>query len=216
MFWNVARFEVRYQLRNPVCWAAAVALFVLGLSVMIVEDMRFGSGPTVRDNAPTSIAAAHLLFSILFMFVPAAFVANVVIRDDETGFGSILRSTRITKFDYLVGRFTGAFVAAALAFMALPLAIWLGTFTPGVDADMFGPNRFADYARAYLLLAVPNILLASAVFFALATMTRSQLGTFLGAIGLLVLYTTARAFIAKLPAAHSAIAIADPFGTAAF
>ena len=65
------------------------------------------------------------------MFIPAAFVSNVVIRDDETGFGPIVRSTRIGKFDYLFGRFAGAFAAAGIAFLAVPLAIWLGTLLPG-------------------------------------------------------------------------------------
>ena len=43
------------------------------------------------------------------MFVSTAFVANVIVRDDDTGFGPIVRSTRVTKFDYLIGRFAGAF-----------------------------------------------------------------------------------------------------------
>ena len=53
--------------------------------------------------------------AVFFMFVTTAFVANVIVRDDETGFGPIIRSTRVSKFDYLFGRFTGAFLAVALA-----------------------------------------------------------------------------------------------------
>jgi hypothetical protein len=170
----------------------------------------------VRENAPSSIAGAHIILSIFFMFIPAAFVSNVIVRDDETGFGPIVRSTRVGKFDYLIGRFAGAAVAAAIAFLAVPLAMWLGSMVPGLDPATIGPNRFSDYAFAYLTLALPNIFLASAVFFTLATITRSMLGTFLGVIGFLVLYSTMFGFIAKLPHLRATLAIFEPFGLAAF
>jgi hypothetical protein len=41
-----------------------------------------------------------------------------VIRDDETGFAPIIRSTSVSKFSYLVGRFAGA-TAAALGALGL-------------------------------------------------------------------------------------------------
>lgn len=75
MFWDVAKFEARYQAGNPIFWVSMAALFLLGLCGMLFEDLRFGSGPGVHENAPSSIAAAHLLFSILFIFVPAAFMS---------------------------------------------------------------------------------------------------------------------------------------------
>jgi ABC-2 type transport system permease protein len=33
------------------------------------------------------LAQSHLIFSLFYMFVTTAFVSNVVVRDDETGFG---------------------------------------------------------------------------------------------------------------------------------
>ena len=79
------------------------------------------------------------------LFVTTAFVANAVIRDDETGFGPIVRSTSITKFAYLIGRFLGAFAIAALCLMLVPLAITLGSLIPWADAATMGPNRLADH-----------------------------------------------------------------------
>ena len=79
--------------------------------------------------------------AVLFTFVTTAFVANVVLRDDETGFGPILRSTRITRFNYLFGRFFGAFVAVAVAFLVVPLGSYLGTLMPWVDPETLGQNR---------------------------------------------------------------------------
>ena len=57
---------------------------------------------------PALLAAAtghgDLLFGLFAIFVVVAMVAGTVIRDDETGFAPILRSTRIGKGAYLGGR----------------------------------------------------------------------------------------------------------------
>ena len=63
-----------------------------------------GQGPDGKDV----LLKYGAFFQTIFDFVIIAFVANAVIRDDETGFAPILRATRISKFDYLVGRFVGA------------------------------------------------------------------------------------------------------------
>ena len=90
--------------------ATAVALAYVGSRT---STIRIGSGGNVLANSPHAIALAHMLLAIFFMFATTAFVANVVVRDDDTKFGPIVRSTRVTKVDYLIGRFTGATAAAA-------------------------------------------------------------------------------------------------------
>jgi ABC-type transport system involved in multi-copper enzyme maturation permease subunit len=216
MFWNVAKFEARYQAGNPIFRIAVAALFLLGLCGMLFEDLRFGSGPRVHENAPSSIAAAHLLISILFIFIPAAFMSNVIVRDDDSGFGPILRSTPITKFDYLIGRFTGAVMAAAIAFLAVPLGIWVGTLLPGIDPQTLGPNRLIDYAGGFLLFGLPNIFIASAIFFTLAAATRSTLGTFLGLMAILLIFFVTSALSSAVPNLRSIFALVEPFGMSAF
>ena len=94
----------------------------------------------MHKNAPFVHRPDHLiLFAVIYMFVMTAFVANVIVRDDETGFGPIIRATPIRKFDYLYGRFTGALAAAALAFVAVPLGLWLGSLAPWLDRETLGP-----------------------------------------------------------------------------
>ena len=120
--------------------------------------------------------------SLFFMFVTTAFVGNVVVRDDETGFGGIIRSTKVGKLPYMFGRFSGAFLGAALVFLAVPLAIWIGTFMPWVDPNNLGPNRIQDYLFGYLVFALPNLLITSAFFFAVACWTRSVTYSYLTVI----------------------------------
>ena len=212
MLGRIAAFELRYQLRNPVFWVAGAFFFLLVFGSMTVDNIQVGGGGGgVHKNAPAAIAMTHLVMSIFFIFVTAALVANVIVRDDETGFGPLVRSTRITRLDYLLGRFTGAFAAAALVFLAVPLGMFLGSLAPWVDPETLGPNHLSHYAYAYGALALPSIFLTSALFFALATATRSMMATYIGATALLILWVIMGTLTARQEMRELA-AWLDPFG----
>jgi len=212
MFFQVARFEFRYLLRNPLVWiTAAVAFGVLFIGTS--SGLEMGSEGGLLQNAAFATAVNYLMVSIVFMFVTTAFLANAVIRDDETGFGPIVRSTGITKFDYLIGRYAGAFAIAALLLLLVPLGIWTGSLMPWADAATIGPNRLSDHLYSYFVIALPNVLVHSAVFFALATITRSMMSTYLGIIAFVSGYFVLDNAFGDRPELVTAVAIADPFGS---
>jgi ABC-2 type transport system permease protein len=215
MFFTIARFELRYQLQNPVFWVATILFFLLTLGAATVESIRLGSGGNIHINAPTAIAQIQLIMSVFFMFVTTAFVGNVVVRDDETGFGGIIRSTKVGKLPYMFGRFSGAFLGAAIAFLAVPLAIWLGTHMPWVNPDALGPNRVQDYLFGFFVIALPNILMTSAIFFAVACWTRSVTYSYLSVILFMFAYFALTAMLKKWPDL-SVAAYFEPFGSVAY
>lgn len=211
MFGKIASFEFRYQLKNPVFWVAAGMFFLLTFGSVVVDNISIGGGGATHRNSPFAIATIHLVWTLFYMFVSTAFVANVIVRDDETGFGGILRSTRVKRFDYLYGRFTGAFAAAALAFLSIPLGIVVGSFMPWVDPDTLGPLTLQPFLVSYFALALPNILLTSALFFALATVTRSLMWTYVGVVAFLVLWTVATIALGR-PEWAKIVALWEPLG----
>jgi ABC-type transport system involved in multi-copper enzyme maturation permease subunit len=211
MLLHIARFEFRYLLRNPLLWATAVATFAL-FFFAVGTGVELGSEGGLLRNAAFATLRNYLLVSIFYMFVTTSFVAGAVVRDDETGFGPIVRSTRIGRFEYLTGRFLGAFAVAALCLLLVPLALWLGSRMPWTDPATLGPNRLADHLYGYFLVALPNVLVHSAVFFALATMTRSMMATYLGVIGFASGYFVLEGAFADRPQLQAAVAVADPFG----
>lgn len=153
--------------------------------------------------------------SLFFMFVTTAFVGGIVVRDDVTGFGGIVRATKVGKLPYMLGRFGGAYLGAVIAFLGVPLAIWVGTFMPWVDAENLGPNRLADYLFGYFAIALPNLLITSAVFFAIAAWTRSMTYSYLAVILFMFVYFALTAMLATWPELSLA-ALFEPFGTVAF
>lgn len=215
MFGKIAAFELRYQVRQPIFWIAGLIFFLLVFASVTIDQIQIGSGGNVHKNSPQAIVETVFTMALFFMFVSTAFVANVIVRDDETGYGQIIRSTPIRKFDYLFGRFTGAYLATALSFLFVPLGLFVGSLMPWVDAETLGPNRLADYAYAYFLMGLPSLLLVSAIFFSLATATRSMMATYVGVAAFLILYVVTIAAL-RDPERRQIAALVEPFGFAAF
>jgi len=215
MFGKIAAFELRYQIRQPIFWIAGLIFFLLVFASVTIDQIQIGSGGNVHKNAPQAIVETVFVMSLFFMFVSTAFVANIIVRDDETGYGPIIRSTPIRKFDYLFGRFTGAYLATALSFLFVPLGILAGSVMPWVDPETLGQNNPVYYAYAYVLIGLPSLFLVSAIFFSLATATRSMMATYVGVALFLVLYLITIGAL-RDPERLQIAALADPFGAAAF
>jgi len=216
MLAKIAAFELRYQIRSPLFVTVAAALFTLAFVDMAVFKLATSGGGNVLFNSPHAIIMSHVIASLLFLFVAAAFVSNVIIRDDQTGFGPIVRSTRIAKSDYLFGRFLGAVAVGALLMTSVTLGAWTGTLMPFADQAMLGPNRLSGFAYGYGFIALPNALIVSSILFALATATRSTAGTFIGVVGFLFVYLFSQRLMENHPDIGSLRVLADPLGLTAY
>jgi ABC-2 type transport system permease protein len=215
MFRHIAGFELRYQLRGPVFWTTSLVFGLLTFGAITSDNVQIGVTGNVNANSPYAIAMTLQVMSVFAVFIMAAFVANVVVRDDETGFGPIVQATGVSTFDYLFGRFTGAFAAGCVAFASVPLAMLLGSFMPWLDAEKLGPFRPGDYLHVYALICLPTLLVMGAFCFALTTLTRSMLATYVGVVGLLMTYFVASAFFSR-PEFEQTVALLEPFGLGAF
>ncbi len=215
MFFKIAGFEFRYQTRQPIFWVAAILFVLLAFGTVASDNIQIGATANVHKNGPFVIAQTSLIFAVIYMFVTTAFVANVVVRDDDTGFGPMIYSTRVTKFDYLFGRFTGAYLAAALSFVAVPLGFWLGSLMPWVDPETLGPLMPQAYLFAYFYLALPVLFLSSAIFFTLATVTRSMMWAYVGVVAFVILRAVFSLVLTR-QGMETVAALWEPNGIAAF
>jgi aminopeptidase N len=215
MFPRIARFELRYQIKNPVFWVAAVLFLLMTFGAMASESVQIGAGGNIHKNSPIALTQVQTILGLFFMFVTTAFVANVVVRDDETGFGPIVRSTPITRLQYLGGRFAGAIAAAALAFLFIPLGLWIGSLMPWVDAETLGPNRLSYYAFGLLVFGIPNLVVTGAVFFTAATLTRSMMWTYVAVVVFFLAWLVLSGIAQAKPELRDTIALIEPFGIGA-
>jgi aminopeptidase N len=214
MLRHIARFEWRYQIKSPVFWVGCALFFLFTFGAVTVDQIQIGSRGNVAVNAPFAILQTLAIMSLFAIFVIVAMVANVVIRDDETGFAPILRSTSVSKFSYLVGRFVGASAAALCVLAMVPLAIAIGSVMPWLDPEKVGAFHPSHYLYALFVFGLPTLLIISAGYFALATATRSMMWTYVGAAATLVAYIAMRTAL-RDPELDTVAALTDPFGLSA-
>jgi hypothetical protein len=215
MLFGITGFEIRYQLRNPVFWVAVAIFFLMGFGLTASENVSIGTPGGVHENAPNAIAIATAIFSLFYVFVVTAFVANAIVRDDASGFAPIVRATSVTAHQIVIGRFIGGLVIAWLGYLALPVGMWAGSIMPWVDPETVGPQVFSYYAWPFLVFAIPNIFLICAVLFALATLLRSMMAAYVGAIVLVMGYLLTSSVLGQKIEYRETAARWEPLGTGA-
>jgi len=215
MLLGITRFEIRYQLKNPVFWVAIAIFFLLGFGLSASENVSIGTPGAVHENSPFAIAIATGIMSLFYLFVITAFVANAIVRDETSGFSPMIRATSVTKPQFVFGRFIGGFIIAVLGYLAVPLGIAVGASMPWVDSETVGPQTLSHYAWPFAILALPNLFMMSALLFALATTLRSMMASYIGAVLLVMGYLITTSIVGQNIEYREVFARFEPVGMGA-
>ncbi|WP_297802696.1 M1 family aminopeptidase [uncultured Brevundimonas sp.] len=217
MLFKIAAFEFRYQMKQPAFWVVTILFGLLGFGLVAASDniQIGGAGGNVFVNSAFSIMLTNQVLNLFFLLGTVALVANAVARDSTSGFGPLINATPINRFDYVVGRFLGAFAVAALAFTSVNIGLILGTFMPWIDPETLQPLRLGDYVFAYLVYGLTGVFFSSAVVFALATLTRSMMASYVGAVGMIILYFVVTSTLLSKPELRELGSWLEPLGIGA-
>jgi ABC-2 type transport system permease protein len=211
----IAGFELRYQVRSPLFAILFLILFAFTFA-MITGDPAdgFGASQTVKWNSPYVVTMCLLMMSLFGTLTTTAFVVNAAHRDFELNTDSLFFSRPVAKWQYLGGRFLGSFGAGLLIFAGVSIATLLGSFMPWVPKEHLGPVTLSPYLYAIAVMVIPNLLVAGALFFAIAALTRSQMATYASVLGTVALYVVANV-LAEDTETHRLAGMLDPFGVRA-
>ena len=215
MLGQVARFELRYQATSAIFWITSLIFFGMSFWFTVSDSLRVGWGGYVVRNSPYTVAFNTEIMSVFAIFIVTAFVSNVLLRDDETRFSPILQATSLSKADYFFGRFLGAYGTCCLVFLGVPLGEIAAAAMPWLDPATVGAFRLDTYLYAYFVLGLPTLFILGACLFALATVTRSMLATYVAAIVFLMAYFLSQRFLNR-PDIQQIAGLLDPYGLAAF
>jgi hypothetical protein len=201
---RLAWHEFRQQLGGRVFWIVFAVSVLMVAGAMAIDELRVGLADEGARTGAGAIMRTHLVWTLFFLFTAAAFVGEAAVRDEVSGFAQLVRATKVPVWSYTLGRFLGAFAAVLLCFLSVPVAIAAGGAVLGLGT---GPPK--AHLFAFFALALPNLFLAAAMFFALTSVMRSMTGCLLGAAGLLTLYGLASR------GGSPGLALIEPFGFAA-
>ncbi|HEX7831696.1 MAG TPA: M1 family aminopeptidase [Thermoanaerobaculia bacterium] len=216
MFRAIAAFELRYHLKGFLFYILTAVFFLITFGASTSDGITLGGAiGNVHRNSPFVIMQFMVVMSIFGVLTTTAFVANSVHRDFELGTDSLFFSSPMKKWQYLGGRFVGSFIVAVMVFLGVAAAIMLGSAMPWIDKASLGPFDLWPYLYTLLVMVVPNLLLAGAIFFSVAALTRSLMATYSAAIIFIV--GTAISSTLLDDAQNEVVAgLLDPFGLGAF
>lgn len=218
---GLVAFEWRQQHRQ---WAFRASLLLLPLFALVMVSTGYGPGNTAI-NAPYVVVQSFGLLSLLAIFAITIFTATGALRDAEHGMTEIVRATAVGRTTLLAGRFAGILLAGLVTMFVSTLTLMAAPYLVGSDPSRIAAIRPEAYLYAYFVVAVPNVLLIAAFLFAVATVTRRALPTYVGGVVAYAMYFVAALLIdsplmaGTAPQSAQAVARAallDPFGISAF
>lgn len=216
MWLEFFRFDLRYQLRQPLLWVCGIIFGLLAFGASSSDAVVVGGAVgNVYRNAPMVIAQFLGVFTVLAMFIVTIFIAGAVLRDTEVGISDMIFATPMRKRDYLVGRFLAGLVACLSIFVLISIGMFVGVQMPWVDVARVGPVSLTPFFWGFAVFVIPNLLIIGSFLILLAATTRSMLLVYVGVIAFFVLWTVAGVFARDISNEWIAV-LTDPFGIRAF
>lgn len=216
MFSAIARFEAKYHLKGFLFYVLLLIYFFLSFGAVTSDQITIGGAVGhVNRNAPFVIMQFMLVMSIFGILTTTAFVANSIHRDFDLGTDALFFSSPIRKVPFLAGRFAGSFSVAVLVYLGVAGAVVIGSFMPWIEKERLGPFVPWHYIYSLFVMVAPNLLLAGAIFFAVAALTRSIMATYASVVAFFVAYAVAGTMLEDVE--NEVVAgLLDPFGFGAF
>jgi ABC-2 type transport system permease protein len=205
---EVMQFEIRFQLRSPFFIGALLMFALIHFLSITGSVIHIDISNQVAINSAYAILQIELAMFIAGLLPVIAFVTTAITRDFEYSTASLVFVTPVSRRDFVLGRFLGAFALALLISLAGLLAAMLGTFMPWLDPARIAPFSIVPWAYVFLVVLLPNTLVLSAIFFSVAALTRSVALTWAAAIAFFVAEVLLN-LVVKLGGA-SWTALADP------
>ena len=207
---EVFRFELAYQFRRGS--TLAYFLVALGVCTPLMQMMAGGSAlDGSHFNAPFALTVMVTFGSMLALLFIAAFAGDAATRDADARMDSLFYTSPIGKRAYVAGRFLGAFGMSALLLLTFAIGSVVATWMPWLGPEALGPFRASAYLRPFLLFALPNAFVSTALLFALAAVTRRAIASYAGAALLFFSAVICHKVLAPRMG-WSAAKLLDPFG----
>jgi hypothetical protein len=220
MIITIALFELRQRLRRVSTYLYFLVLFAFTFLFALISggafakvSIDFGTGGKVFANSPFSLNILIAQLSVVGVIITAALAGQATYQDVDNNCTAFFYTLPISKRQYLIGRFLGSLFIQCFIYSGLAAGLWVGMHTPFLDPTRLGQERLIAYIQPYLTLVVPNLVFVTAIFFALAALSKKMLPVYAGGVLLLIGYLLVGDLLAD-PTKSSWLSLADPFGLA--
>jgi ABC-type transport system involved in multi-copper enzyme maturation permease subunit len=213
MFGKIILFEIQNRIRRP-----AIYLYFAAVLIFTVGSFATGSlplGEKEHINSPYLMAMWCAGISMMMTLVSSSIMGSALYRDIEYNTKDYYLTYPITKAGYFWGRFLGSFCSMLFIASAILIGIFVGAkLGPAMgwtDPKQYGLNKLSYYLYPFFIMALPNLLFTSSLFFGLVAITRNVKVIYSGGVLLFLGYFISIFFFNNSNNA-TIINLADPFG----
>ena len=213
MFLNILLLELKKNLKSPAFYIFSLILFGSTLFFVLMTNphdqfMGLYNGKEWH-NAPVKIAQMFARLSVFGLLFSIVLVGRSVTKDFEANMHEIIFTRPVSKWQYLGGRFWGSLIANMAMYISIILAFIIGNLILGDSYS--GPFRLGAYLMPFIITLIPNLILIGSMFFALATLSRKMISTYMAGVGFLAIYSIIGILLHKMSDDTWRILL-DPFG----
>lgn len=218
MFLQIFSFELKLWLKKPATYIFFIVFFLLSMFITSALGGLIGTSEETNITVNSAKAITEImnalnsdLMGIITIIILITIIAPAVYKDFQYNMHPLLFTNPISKFGYMFGRFSAAFLVALFVVSGTIVGHMFTCSFMGVEAERLGAFRLMNYVQPFLMFVVPNVLLVGAIFFSLVTFSCNMLSAYVGAIILVVLKGVSPILLSDLDNQNVA-ALMDPFG----
>lgn len=178
MFSTIYVHEVKTWFKKPLFYIYAAIIFLLSLLLSATAVGVFDSDSvtvtsSVKLNGAVGIYGLLGLFAVLTYLLIPSIIGGTIQRDFKNNMHNVLYSYPISKWNYLLAKFSAGMTMTLLIIIASLIGLTLGFYLPGANADMIGPFKIMNYVQPFLLYIIPNVFFYGAIVFAITAFLRN-------------------------------------------
>jgi ABC-2 type transport system permease protein len=181
-FGTIIRFEFKYQLRHVSTWLLFLVFLLFGFGVLRLVTLTEGT----YLNAPGTIAFFTVFGSAIWLVIGGVVVGDAATRDVHTRMHPLTFTTPVSKLSYLRARFVAALALNVLVLLVLYAGMLLSYYGPGARTEFIGPFRLASYLTNFAFIALPTVLVTTAIQFAFAALSGRAIASYIASIFIII------------------------------
>jgi ABC-2 type transport system permease protein len=215
-------FEARRSTQHWLTYL--VALLLVGLGIFCGNQFNLSVGEGIYLNSPYTIGFMTGMLSLAVIFFATVYALQLLFKDHDSKFDSILFSFPFSKFTYLKGKFIAYFLQTFVSFSFLMTGFLIGQMMR-TGTEMQEAFHIIHYLYPLLLFGFINSLFVCSFLFLIAVIVKRKLLVVVGGLLLYVLYMIILLFsnspfmAGSLPQSletQQFSAFIDPFGLSAY
>ncbi len=216
MFWDIYLIEFKRNLKGASFYIfGALLFFGAYMFASNLNPHSYLMGLSIGKewhNAPLLMAKLTARFSVVGALFTMVMVGRAVTRDFSAGIHDFFFTVPMSKASYLGGRFLGGLCANFFIYAGIALGFVAGCLV--IDPKYYGPFNLPAFLLPAVIILIPNLLFIGSIFFALATLSRRMVMTYLAGVGFLMIYGAMQGGFTGWENDTAKILL-DPFGNSA-